>query len=115
VNLTIDQDAQENLAIVTVTGEIDVFSSPRLREELLALIQDGRVQLIVDVSGVEFLDSTGLGVLVGIYHRLRTWQGSLAFVGANERVRRVFHITQLDRIFVIHESVEAARKSLSSE
>ncbi|RFU43322.1 anti-sigma factor antagonist [Actinomadura logoneensis] len=98
----------QDLTVVKISGEIDVFTSPRLREMLLDIIDNGGTYLVVDLGEVTFLDSTGLGVLVGIYHRLRARDGSMSFMGVNERVRRVFHVTQLTKIFVLHDSLEEA-------
>jgi anti-sigma B factor antagonist len=112
MELTIDERPIEGLTVVTVGGDIDVFTSPRLRETLLELIEKGQVDLLVDLGEVEFLDSTGLGVLVGIHHRLRNREGSMSLVGGNERVRRVFHVTQLDRIFTLHPTLDDAIHSL---
>ena len=108
MELTISDRTHDDLTVVTVAGEIDVFQSPKLREHMRALIEDGRHQIVLDLNDVEFLDSTGLGVVVGIYHRLRTVGGSLVLVGANERVRRVFHITKLTSIFTLYPTLDAA-------
>jgi anti-sigma B factor antagonist len=108
VEFAVDHRVHGDLAIVTVAGEIDVFTCARLRDELQDLIQDGTQHLIVDLNDVEFLDSAGLGVLVGVYHRLRGGEGSLVFVGANDRVRKIFHITQLMKIFPLHATLDAA-------
>jgi len=108
VEFTVEHRVEKGLTIVTISGEIDVFTSPRLRERLLDIIDDGALHLVVDLSEVTFLDSTGLGVLVGVYHRLRAREGSMSFVGVNERVRRVFRITQLTKIFMLHRTLEEA-------
>jgi len=118
VEFAVEQRTEKDVTVVTIRGEIDVFTSPKLREKLLDIIDgDGARHLVVDLSEVTFLDSTGLGVLVGIYHRLRARDGTMSFVGANDRVRRVFHVTQLTKIFVLHPSLEdaiAARESSST-
>jgi anti-sigma B factor antagonist len=108
VEFAVEHRAEKDLTVVTISGEIDVFTSPRLREELLDIIEGGSPHLVIDLGEVTFLDSTGLGVLVGIYHRLRARDGSMSFVGVNDRVRRVFHVTQLTKIFVLHNSLEEA-------
>ncbi|MEO5876233.1 MAG: STAS domain-containing protein [Streptosporangiaceae bacterium] len=95
-------------AIVAVSGEVDVFTSPELREYLQNLIEEGNLNLILDLTGVEFLDSCGLGVLVGIFHRLQSRDGSLVFAGASERVGKVFHITQLTKIFELYPTLDQA-------
>jgi anti-sigma B factor antagonist len=108
MQLSIDHRLHGEMVIVTVSGEIDVLSSGQLREYLHALIKDGRVHLVVDLSGVEFLDSTGLGVLVAVHHRLQASDGSMVFVGATERVRNVFHITRLTRVFPLFDTLDEA-------
>jgi anti-sigma B factor antagonist len=108
VEFAVEHRVEKELTVVKISGEIDVFTSPRLREELLDIIEDGALHLVVDLGDVTFLDSTGLGVLVGIYHRLRARDGTMAFMGVNDRVRRVFHVTQLTKIFVLHRSLDDA-------
>ncbi|TDD13614.1 anti-sigma factor antagonist [Nonomuraea diastatica] len=95
-------------AAVRVVGEIDVFTAPRMREQVLDLVAKGVVHVVVDLSGVEFLDSTGLGVLVGALKRLRTHEGSLALVMSTDRIVRIFTITGLTAVFPIHDAVPDA-------
>ncbi|WP_026415170.1 STAS domain-containing protein [Actinomadura oligospora] len=104
MEFAVEHRVVQDLTVVKISGEIDVFTSPRLRESLLDIIDNGGLHLVVDLGEVTFLDSTGLGVLVGIYHRLRARDGSMCFMGVNERVRRVFHVTQLTKIFVLHKT-----------
>jgi anti-sigma B factor antagonist len=108
VKFAVEHRVEKELTVVRISGEIDVFTSPRLREELLGIIDGGAQHLVVDLGEVTFLDSTGLGVLVGIYHRLRARDGTMSFMGVNDRVRRVFHVTQLTKIFVLHRSLDEA-------
>jgi anti-anti-sigma factor len=108
VDFTVDHRLYGDLTIVTVKGEIDVFTSPKLRETLVELVEAGALHVVFDLSEVDFLDSTGLGVLIGIYNRLRSRNGSMTLAGANDRVGHVFHVTQLTKIFVLHDSLEEA-------
>ena len=94
--------------IVAVGGEIDVYSAPRLRERLLDLVEEGSYQLIVDMEAVEFLDSTGLGVLVGGLKRVRAHDGWIDLVCTQSRMLRIFRITGLNRVFNIYNSVAEA-------
>lgn len=95
-------------AVLRVTGEIDVSTAPELRQAVIDLAAKGIVNLIVDLSGVVFLDSTALGALVGCLKRLRTQGGSLALVITTDRVMRVFRITGLDKAMPPHASVAEA-------
>ena len=92
--------------IIEVSGEIDVYTAPKLREAIIAAIDRGNTRLIVDIEKVAFLDSTGLGVLVGALKRVRADNGSLDIVCTSDRLLRIFDITGLDRVFQLHRSVD---------
>ena len=94
--------------VVEVGGEIDVYTAPKLREQLVELVNDGSFHLVVDMEGVDFLDSTGLGVLVGGLTRVRSHAGELVLVCTKSRILKVFEITGLTKVFAIHDSVDAA-------
>lgn len=89
-------------------GEVDVFTAPALDAELTRLVSDGRADLVVDLSRVDFLDSTGLSVLVKALARVREAEGSLSVVVTAERVAKVFRITGLDTLIPLHPSVAEA-------
>ena len=80
-------------------GEVDVYTSPRLKQEMVDLLNRGQVNLIVDLNGVEYLDSTGLGVLIGGLKRARERDGDLRLICDNMRILRIFEITGLTKIF----------------
>lgn len=94
--------------VLEVGGEVDVYTAPRLRERLLELIDSGARHVVVDLGRVDFLDSTGLGVLVGALKRLRTAEGTFALVCDKEPLLKIFRITALDQVFPLHPTVEAA-------
>ena len=94
--------------VVEVGGEIDVYTAPKLREQLVELVNDGSFHLVVDMEGVDFLDSTGLGVLVGGLKKVRAHDGSLHLVCNQDRLLKIFRITGLAKVFVIHDTAEAA-------
>jgi anti-sigma B factor antagonist len=94
--------------VLEVGGEVDVYTAPRLRERLIELVDEGARKVVVDLGRVDFLDSTGLGVLVGASKRLRIAGGTFAVVCAKEPLLKIFRITALDQIFRLHDTVEAA-------
>ncbi|MFT4286771.1 anti-sigma factor antagonist [Nocardioides sp.] len=94
--------------IVSVGGEIDVYTAPKLRDKITELVAAGAYDLIVDLEAVEFLDSTGLGVLVGGLKKVRAHDGSLQLVCTQDRLLKIFRITGLSKVFTIHESAESA-------
>lgn len=108
MELGLDVTERNGYAILAVRGEVDVYTAPRLRERLVELVSQGKHQIIVDLEGVDFLDSTGLGVLVGGLKRLRSHDGELMLVCTQHRILKVFEITGLTKVFSIHDSVDAA-------
>src|ERR1700738_2515505 len=115
VDLKLDHHTKDGIEIVDVEGEIDVYTAPRLRELLIELVNGGHHQLIVNMEKVEFLDSTGLGVLVGGLKRVRAHDGSLDLVCTQERILKIFRITGLTKVFGIHDTVDEAITARKSE
>lgn len=114
MDLKLEHHTEDDLEVVEVEGEIDVYTAPRLRELLIDLVNKGHFNLVVNMEKVEFLDSTGLGVLVGGLKRVRAHDGSLDLVCTQERILKIFRITGLTKVFGIYDSVadaKAARKS----
>lgn len=102
-------------AVLEVGGEVDVYTAPRLRERLVELVDAGARNVVVDLGRVDFLDSTGLGVLVGALKRLRAANGTFGLVCSKEPLLKIFRITALDQVFPIYPSVEAATSTSTDE
>ena len=99
---------KDGIEVVDVGGEIDISTAPRLRDLLIELVSKNNYQLVVNMDEVGFLDSTGLGVLVGGLRRVRAHDGSLDLVCTRERILKIFRITGLTQVFGIHETVDQA-------
>jgi anti-sigma B factor antagonist len=108
VDLSLTTRTEGDRTVVSVGGEIDVYTAPKLREQLIDLVSAGQYHIVVDMEGVDFLDSTGLGVLVGGLKRVRAHDGSLQLVCSQERILKIFRITGLTKVFEIHASVAEA-------
>jgi anti-sigma B factor antagonist len=108
VDLTLTTREAGGRTVVAVGGEIDVYTAPRLRDTITDLVAAGSYDLIIDMERVEFLDSTGLGVLVGGLKKVRAHDGSLELVCNQDRLLKIFKITGLSKVFVIHDSADAA-------
>lgn len=98
--------ASGTATVVAVTGELDVYTAPDLEVALNDLIQQGRSELVIDLSGVEFLDSTGLGVMVKALKWAREAGGSLRVVATADRITKVFTITGLVEVMSLSGSVD---------
>jgi anti-sigma B factor antagonist len=94
--------------VVAVHGEIDVATSPTLRERLIDLVSNGATRMVLDLEAVDFVDSTGLGTIVSVLKRARTHGGDLRLVCTEARIRRLFEITGLDKAVPLHASLEDA-------
>lgn len=108
MDLTLNTRAEGEYTVLAVSGEVDVYTAPALRDRIADLLDAGQQKLIIDLAGVEFLDSTGLGVLVAGLNRAREVGGSLALVCPQERVLKLFRITGLDEVFTVHATVDEA-------
>jgi anti-sigma B factor antagonist len=108
VELSLSTRTQGEHTVLGVGGEIDVYTAPQLRERLIELVEGGQQHIVVDMEQVEFLDSTGLGVLVGGLKRVRAQDGSLRLVCGQERILKIFRITGLEKVFGIYPSVDEA-------
>ena len=97
------------VAVVKVIGDLDVFTSGEFREGLLRVISDeSERSLVVNLAGVSFIDSTGTGVLVGVWHRVRATNGLLAVAAPSRQARGILEMTGLARTFPVYETESEA-------
>jgi anti-sigma B factor antagonist len=108
MDLRLELSERDGIPVLTVYGEVDVSTAPRLRQELIEVASSGSRRAVVDLEPVEFLDSTGLGVLVSGLKRFRTLEGDLLLVCTQRRVLKVFEITGLTAVFSMHATVDEA-------
>jgi anti-sigma B factor antagonist len=106
VQMTVDEQIDGDRAVLTVHGEVDVYTAPTLREHVLTAVGDGASTLVVDLSDVAFMDSTGLGVLVGALKRLRQADGRLVVVCTSEPVLKILTVTGLLDVFGVVGSLD---------
>jgi anti-sigma B factor antagonist len=107
-----DDLIEGNARVFRVAGEIDFDGAPQLKRRIVSRIEAGDRQLIVDLSAVEFIDSTAIGVLVGALKRLSADGGTLAVVCDNEDVRSIFETVGLENVIPLHHSQEDAYAAL---
>ena len=94
--------------VVTLQGEVDVYTAPRLKDTLVEAIEDGCAYVIVNLEDVAFIDSSGLGVLVGALRRAKERSGAIRLVCTKESILKIFRITGLDKVFPIFSSAADA-------
>jgi len=111
VDLTLTTREVDGHTLVAVGGEIDVYTAPKLRDKISELVAAGNHSLIIDMEKVDFLDSTGLGVLVGGLKKVRAQDGTMSLICNQDRLLKIFRITGLAKVFTIYTSEQDALAS----
>ncbi|MGH2686699.1 MAG: STAS domain-containing protein [Actinomycetota bacterium] len=106
MQLDIHTDALHDRTVVRLEGELDAYTAPRLVACFNDLYAKDVTDLVVDLGGVSFIDSTGLGVLVNAYNAAVERDGTVTLVASDPRVVRVLEMTSLDQLFTVHSSLE---------
>lgn len=102
MHVTIEETVQsDKITVLRIKGEIDVYTAPDLRERLLPLCEREQHTVVVDLSSVTYMDSTGLGVLIGAYKASKKAKGELVLKGMTPRVERLFRITGLYKLITV--------------
>ena len=105
----LDYRLDQGITVVTVSGEVDVSTSPGLRTGLLSVVTDESSRgLVVNLANVNFIDSTGVGVLVGVWHRVRATEGCLALAAPSRQARSVLETTGLMKVLPVYDTEEEA-------
>ena len=100
--------------VISLTGEVDLYTAPEFKQQLLEVIAQGGRDVIVDFADTTFIDSTTLGVLVSGVNRLRSNEGQLSLVCNDRNINKIFEITGLDRVFTIYPSRDEALATIGA-
>lgn len=112
MDLKIESKEVNGIGVIVLEGEVDVYTAPKLKSRLIDLVDEGKYNIIIDLQKVEFMDSSGLGVLVGGLKRVKSHQGSIALVCTQENILKIFRITGLVKVFPIFATEDEAIGSL---
>ncbi len=104
--LGITQKNKDGWVVLELSGEIDMSTGPQLRQTIVQRVQEGDIKIILDLSGIDFVDSTGLGVLIGGLKRTRSHGGDLQCVGLTEPLKEMFKLTGLDAVLYTEDGKE---------
>ena len=104
----------DGTSLISLAGEVDLYTAPEFKAQLLDVIGKGGTQVIVDFTDTTFIDSTTLGVLVGGVKRLRTNDGELSLVCSDRNITKIFEITGLDRVFTIYPTRDEALQQVGA-
>lgn len=112
VNFMPRESESDGMHVVELEGEIDLASSPDLREVLAKQAKERRAALALDFTAVSFIDSSGLATIVEYCSKAHEFGGRIAIFGLSERVRTVFELVRLNELFGVHDTREQARAAL---
>jgi len=115
VDLDISQRTVGTTVVVAPTGEVDLASADLLRDGLVAGEAAADASMVIDLRGVGFIDSTGIGELVGCLRRCRDANVSLAFVVPDGAIRKILHVTGMDGVFDMHRDESGAIASVATD
>ncbi|OAN52323.1 anti-anti-sigma factor [Paramagnetospirillum marisnigri] len=108
MNMTLSQ--QDGATVVTLAGEVDLSHSPTLRKALMELMFEKKPVVVVDLSAVEYIDSSGVAGLVEAYQSARKNATRFVLAAVSDPVRRVLQLARLDKVFAMADTVESALK-----
>ena len=109
--MKIEVTKENNVTIVAVEGEIDVETSPQLRERFDELLAQGEHNFVIDLGGVDFIDSSGLAAFVRLFKRVRVGEGDVKLCCIRPEILKIFELTRLNRVFDIFDTRAEAVKS----
>ncbi len=109
--MKIEVTKENDIAIVAVEGEIDVETSPQLRERFDKLLAEGEHNFVIDMGGVDFIDSSGLAAFVRLFKRVRIGEGDVKLCGLRPEILKIFELTRLNRVFDIFDTRAEAVES----
>jgi anti-sigma B factor antagonist len=102
------RQAENGATVVAPTGRLDVAGAPALKDAITEALKNGQAKVVLDMEGVSFVDSTGLGSVIAALKQIRSSQGDLRLAAPNQQVRVVLELTTLDRVFPYYSTVEEA-------
>ena len=106
------ESAGDDTYVISLSGEVDLYTAPEFKQQLLDVIGKGARHVVVDFTETTFIDSTTLGVLVGGVKRLRSADGRLALVCSDRNITKIFEITGLNKVFPIYQTRSEALESV---
>lgn len=106
------EDPVDGVTVMRMPRMVDVYTAPAIREASVNIVNSGGYRIVADLTGVDLIDSTGLGVLVGMLKRSQSHAGTVAVVINSEKIAKAFRVTTMDKVFEIYPTVDEAMAAL---
>lgn len=103
LNTAVNYDRDKNAWVIKLDGEVDIYTSPKMKEVLIDSLKEKDIDILIDCSNLEYVDSTGLGVLISVLKRVRESENKIIITNLKPNIRKLFDITGLDKVFLIEE------------
>lgn len=103
LNINIEFDEEKNIWVIVPEGEIDIYTSPKLKDTLTRMLKDKEADILIDSKKLDYVDSTGLGALISILKKVKEQDNMIYMENVKPNIRKLFDITNLDKVFVIKE------------
>lgn len=113
MKVIVRDDKKTKYRIIDIEGEVDVYTSMDLKKALNKLIDEGQLQLIINLDKVSYMDSSGLGTLVAVLKKIKKENGALKIINLSPSIKKIFELTRLTKFFEIFENEENAIKSFN--
>jgi anti-sigma B factor antagonist len=113
--MDIGERTRDGVTVLDVSGEIDLYNAPEIKNSISKLIEAKKYTVIVNLENVSYIDSSGIGALIYGVSALKKYQGGLRLASVNATVRQVFKYTKLVTFFQIHETEEEALRAFQKE
>jgi len=107
MNINLKTENIEDISLVEIEGEVDTYTSSKIKQDILKIVENNS-KLIISLEKVKFIDSTGLGILIGILKKVKEKEGEMVIVSPNSYINQIFEITGLFKVFKIVENVQQA-------
>ncbi len=109
------KDISEQVHLVSLEGDIDFLVYPELKKQLLKLIESGKINMIINLDKVNYIDSSGLGAITSAHLKVTSMGGNIKIVSPNADINKIFDITGLSKVVKIYPNQESALTSFNAE
>ena len=106
LNIDIEFNEEKNIWVIVPEGEIDIYTSPKLKDTLTRMLKDKEADILIDSKKLDYVDSTGLGALISILKKVKEQDNMIYMENVKPNIRKLFDITNLDKVFVIKEWIK---------
>lgn len=107
MNISVKTEKIDDISLIEIDGEVDTYTSSKIKQDILQVVEQ-TPKIIISMEKVKFIDSTGLGILIGVLKKVKEKEGEMIIVSPNSYINQIFEITGLFKVFKIVENTQQA-------